>query len=182
MRTPLLLATAASLSMLVACQATQASDAPASASASTAAPAAAPSAPDLVARGEYLIRTSGCNDCHTAGYPEAQGQVDTSQWLTGSRVGFKGPWGTTYASNLRLRLADMDEAQWMDYSAKLRTRPVMPDFNVRAMNEDDRRAIYRFIKSLGPAGEVVPTYLPPGQTPPAPYYELVLPAAVPPKA
>lgn len=179
MKAALLLATITTLSLATGCQRTHANDAPASTSASTTAPSAAP---DLVARGEYVIRTSGCNDCHTAGYPESQGQIDKSQWLTGSRTGFKGPWGTTYASNLRLRLADMDEAQWMDYSAKLRTRPVMPDFNVRAMNEDDRRAIYRFIKSLGPGGEPVPTYLPPGQTPPAPYYELVLPAAVPPKA
>ena len=59
-------------------------------------------------------------------------------------MGFKGPWGTTYAANLRLRLADMDEAQWLDYSATLQTRPIMPDFAVRAMSAEDRRAIYRF--------------------------------------
>jgi hypothetical protein len=51
----------------------------------------------------------------------------------------------------------------------------MPDFNLRAMHEDDRRAIYRFIRSLGPAGQPAPAYLPPGQKPPAPYLELVLP-------
>ncbi|HEY5780902.1 MAG TPA: hypothetical protein VIT66_03375, partial [Lysobacter sp.] len=66
--------------------------------------------------------------------------------------------------------------------ANLRTRPVMPDFNVRAMNEDDRRAIFHFIKSLGPDGEPAPAYLPPGEEPPLPYYELMLPTAVPPKA
>ncbi|MBF6022702.1 c-type cytochrome [Lysobacter niastensis] len=179
MRTPLLLGLSlTALAIVIALQATGSAHEPTSPAASPA-PAAAS---DLIARGEYLIRTSGCNDCHTPGYPESQGQMDKSQWLLGSRVGFKGPWGTTYASNLRLRAAGMDEKQWMDYTANLRTRPVMPDFNVRAMNEDDRRAIYHFIKSLGPDGEAAPAYLPPGQNPTAPYYELVLPAAVPPKA
>lgn len=134
---------------------------------------------DLLARGEYLIRTTGCNDCHTAGYAERQGEVDKAQWLTGSPVGYKGPWGTTYAVNLRLKLADMDEAQWLDYSAKLRTRPLMPDFALRAMDAADRRAIYRFIKSLGPGGDPAPAYLPPGQTPTGPYFELIVPAAAP---
>lgn len=143
-----------------------------------AAPQAAPTATvDLVARGEYLVMTTGCNDCHTAGYAEHQGKVDKALWLTGSPLGYNGPWGTTYAANLRLGLKDMTEAQWMEYSAKLRTRPIMPDFTLRAMNEEDRRAIYRFIQSLGPAGQPVPAYLPPGQTPPAPYYALVLPPA-----
>ena len=51
----------------------------------------------------------------------------------------------------------------------------MPDFAIRAMHEDDRRALYRFIKSLGPGGQKAPEYLPPGQTPPLPYMQMVLP-------
>ncbi len=142
-------------------------------------PQAAVSAPamDLAARGAYLVKTTGCNDCHTPGYTEQQGNVDKAQWLTGSPLGYNGPWGTTYATNLRLRLQDMDEAQWLEFSASLRTRPIMPDFAVRAMTEEDRRAIFHFIRSLGPAGQPAPAYLPPGQTPPAPYMTLVLPAA-----
>jgi mono/diheme cytochrome c family protein len=134
-------------------------------------------APDLIARGEYLIRTTGCNDCHTPGYAEHQGEVDKSRWLIGSPLGYNGPWGTTYASNLRLKLQEMDEAQWLEYSAALRTRPIMPDFAVRAMNEEDRRAIYHFVRSLEPAGQPAPAYLPPGQMPPPPYMTLVLPPA-----
>lgn len=134
---------------------------------------------DLVTRGEYLVRTTGCNDCHTVGYGDAQGNLDKAQWLTGSPIGFKGPWGTTYAANLRLKLAEMDEAQWLDYSATLKTRPIMPDFAVRAMSADDRRAIYHFVKSLGPGGQPAPAYLPPDQKPQPPYFELVLPAPPP---
>ena len=72
-----------------------------------ATPQAAAPAPtvDLVARGEYLVKTTGCNDCHTPGYAEQQGNVDKAQWLTGSPLGYNGPWGTTYAANLRLTLA-----------------------------------------------------------------------------
>ena len=73
----------------------------------------------------------------------------------------------------------MDESQWLDYSAKLRTRPIMPDFALRAMSQDDRRAIFHFVKSLGPGGAPAPAYLPPGQEPPPPYFELVMPPAAP---
>ena len=127
-------------------------------------------AQELLARGEYLVRDGRLQRLPYAGYAGAQGKVDKAQWLTGSPVGFHGPWGTTYPSNLRLRMAEMDEAQWLAYSADLHTRPMMPDFAVRAMHEDDRRAIYRFARSLGAAGEPAPAYLPPGQPPPAPYY------------
>lgn len=152
--------------------------------------AVAPAANDnaeLLARGEYIVRVGGCNDCHTAGYAEQQGNIDKAHWLTGSPLGYKGPWGTTYAANLRLKLAAMDEAQWLAYSASLRTRPLMPDFALRTMREDDRRALYRFVRSLGPAGVPAPAYLPPGRAPAPPYLDLVLPPPVavadpPPKA
>lgn len=139
------------------------------------AAAKAPSDADLVARGEYLVRISGCNDCHTPDYGPRQGEVPTSEWLVGSPLGFKGPWGTTYATNLRLRLAEMDETQWLDFSAKLKTRPIMPDFAVRAMSADDRRALYRFVRSLGPGGQPAPAFVPPGQPAQPPYFELVMP-------
>jgi len=146
-------------------------------------PAAQPQAraePDLVARGEYLVKIGSCNDCHTAGYAESSGQVDKTQWLTGSPLGYEGPWGTTYPTNLRLSLQKMTEAQWMDYSANLRARPPMPDFTVRAMTEEDRRAIYRFVRSLGDdVGEPAQQALPPGQEPPAPVFKLILPEAPP---
>lgn len=147
----------------------------ASLAATNAAPSPATSDAALLARGEYLVRTSGCNDCHTPDYGPRQGEVPTSEWLVGSPVGFKGPWGTTYATNLRLRLAEMDETQWLDFSAKLKTRPIMPDFAVRAMNAEDRRAIYRFVRSLGSGGQPAPAFVPPGQPVQPPYFELVMP-------
>jgi mono/diheme cytochrome c family protein len=153
-----------------------------------AAPAATDNAPakpaalsdaDLLARGDYLVRIAGCNDCHTPAYGERAGNVPKEEWLVGSPVGFSGPWGTTYAANLRLKAAEMEEAGWLKYTGELHTRPLMPDFALRAMTEDDRRALYRFIRSLGPGGGKAPDYLPPGQTPPPPYLQMVLPPAPP---
>lgn len=137
---------------------------------------------DAIARGEYMVRMGGCNDCHTPGWSDSAGQLPTAQWLTGSPLANLGPWGTTYPANLRLKVAGMDEQTWLAYSGNLHTRPLMPDFTLRAMREDDRRAVYRFIRSLGPAGQAAPAYLPPGQKPPAPYLELVLPPGPPPAA
>lgn len=170
---------ASSLLLATGCERAQADAAPAtatataSAEADTAAPAADPAA-DL-AHGEYMVLVGGCNDCHTAGFGERQGQVPREEWLTGNRLGFHGPWGTSYPTNLRLSIDALDEAQWLAYTANLHTRPPMPDYLVRAMRENDRRAIYRFIRSLGPAGEPAPAALPPGQTPAPPYFGLVLP-------
>ncbi len=150
----------------------------ATAEATAAAVPEASAGVDLVARGEYLVRIAGCNDCHTPGYGEAQGEVPKEQWLVGSApLGYTGPWGTTYATNLRLRMQELTEEQWLEYSAHLRARPLMPDFNLRAMTEEDRRALYRFIRELGPAGEKAPPALPPGQTALPPVLALVMPEA-----
>lgn len=48
----------------------------------------------------------------------------------------------------------------------------MPWFNVRAMEENDLRSLFRYIKSLGEPGEQVPAAVGPGEEPKTPYYLL----------
>jgi mono/diheme cytochrome c family protein len=132
----------------------------------------APSAEEndgVLALGRYMVTIGGCNDCHTAGFLPSEGQVPESQWLLGDRLGWHGPWGTTYATNLRLLVADMTEDQWMIMARNLRARPPMPWWKLHLMKESELKAIYAFLRHLGPSGEPAPTYLPPGQQPPQPY-------------
>lgn len=129
---------------------------------------AEPAGDDLVKHGRYLVQTAGCNDCHTPGYAEAEGRVDEKLWLTGDKVGWSGPWGTTYATNLRLYMARHSEGSWLQAARSFRPRPPMPWFNVHAMSDRDLRALYRYIRAIGPAGEPAPAYLPPGHQPSGP--------------
>ena len=107
---------------------------------------------DEAKRGRYLVQITGCNDCHTAGYAESGGKVEESKWLTGDRLGWRGPWGTTYAANLRLTVKDMSADQFV-ILARSPLRPPMPWFNLRDMKDSDVKAIYAYLKHLGPAGE-----------------------------
>ncbi len=122
-----------------------------------------------VERGRYLLRTSGCNDCHTPGYLPSEGKTPEDQWLTGDTFGWRGPWGTTYASNLRLLADQLAEEQWVPMAKTLKTRPPMPWFNLNTMTAEDLRAMYQFLRYLGPAGKPAPAYVPPDQEPPVPY-------------
>ncbi|WP_213958236.1 MULTISPECIES: c-type cytochrome [unclassified Variovorax] len=128
--------------------------------AESAASAKAPTS--QLQRGRYLVQTAGCNDCHTPGYAPQNGKVDEKLWLTGDALGWAGPWGTTYPTNLRLLLAGMSEQQWLQHARRMEPRPPMPWFNVRAMTDTDLKAIYAYTRSLGSAGVAAPAYLPPG--------------------
>jgi mono/diheme cytochrome c family protein len=127
--------------------------------------------PDDIQHGRYLVQIGGCNDCHTAGYTNAHGKVDEQLWLTGDSLGWRGPWGTTYPPNLRRLVTTLSEDQWVTY-ARREMRPPMPWYNLRDMSERDVRAIYRYIKHLGSAGEPAPTYLSLGQEPRPPFFQL----------
>ena len=136
--------------------------APSPASSAEGAQLAAASTSPQVERGRYLVRIGGCNDCHTPGYAATGGNAPVQQWLVGERLGMQGPWGTTYPTNLRLFIPSLTEQQWVDYARAMQPRPPMPWFNVRAMSDADLRAIYAFVRAIGPAGEPAPAALPPG--------------------
>ncbi len=108
-----------------------------------------------VAHGRYLVTIGGCNDCHTAGYPESGGKVPEEEWLTGVPVGFQGPWGTSYPANLRRVVSGMSEAEWVVHARKERMPPMPEECRpaLGAISQDYYRARI-------PAGEVLARVLP----------------------
>jgi mono/diheme cytochrome c family protein len=129
-----------------------------------------------VARGAQVAITAGCHDCHTAGYAESGGKLDPAAALVGSPLGWQGPWGTTYAANLRLIAKDKgSEDAFVQYLKTFQARPPMPFFNVHAMDESDLRSFYQYIVSLGEPGAPMPEFVPPGQEPKTPYIVIAPP-------
>jgi len=118
---------------------------------------------EQIDRGRYLVKTTGCNDCHTPQYAERAGDVPESQWLIGASLGWQGPWGTTYPINLRRLVQTLSAQEWLEV-ARRPARPPMPWFALRDMTDEDLTAIYAYVRSLGPAGKEAPAFVPPGQT------------------
>jgi mono/diheme cytochrome c family protein len=127
------------------------------------------------ARGKYLTQIAGCNDCHTPGYAISGGKVEEKLWLTGDQLGWRGPWGTTYPPNLRLLVQNLTAEQFME-RARRQVRPPMPWFNLRVMSDRDVKAIYAYLKYLGPAGEPAPQYIAPDQKPGGPFVQFPVPS------
>jgi hypothetical protein len=112
--------------------------------------------------GSHIAIIGGCHDCHTVGYNESAGQVDPNAALKGSPQPFEGPWGTTFAKNLRLAVKDMSEDEFVTFSDTFETAPPMPWYNVHALTDVEARSLYQYIKSLpGELGEQAPPALPP---------------------
>jgi hypothetical protein len=57
----------------------------------------------------------------------------------------------------------MGEDEWVRVAKSAQYRPPMPWFALHDMSEADLRALHRYVRHLGPAGEPAPAYLPPGQ-------------------
>ena len=112
--------------------------------------------------GAHIAVIGGCHDCHTVGYNESGGQVDANAALKGSPAGFEGPWGKTFAKNLRLTVKDMSEDDWVKFSDTFQAAPPMPWYNVHALTDVEARSLYQYIKSLpGDLGEQAPPAIPP---------------------
>lgn len=128
-----------------------------------------------VEAGRYYVTVAGCNDCHTKGYLQKQGEVPEEDWLTGNPIGWRGPWGTTYASNLRLYADTISADQFVKALHTRSAMPPMPWYNVNELSERDARAIYAYLEHLGPKGKAMPENVPPGQEPQTPYVVMAPP-------
>jgi len=123
----------------------------------------------IIERGRYLVKISGCNDCHTEGFMESGGKIPEQEWLKGSRRGWYNESGTTYATNLRLLINQISERKWIKKARTMRTKAPMAWYRLMEITDNDLSAMYRYIYALGPAGEPAPPSLPAGVTPPEPY-------------
>jgi mono/diheme cytochrome c family protein len=164
------------LSLVAACQSGRGSGTSVATggSAGAMAPSAGPAvqAQTMEQAGEYLTIVGSCNDCHTQGWVESGGRIPPADRFAGMNVGFRGSWGTSYGKNLRTVTQRVTEDRWV---STLKTsdggdgKPPMPWWNTAQMNDRDLRAMYRYIRSLGPKPGGVPRALPAGKEPTGPW-------------
>ncbi len=153
-----------------------------------------PDSIQLVQRGEYLVNTMGCDDCHSpkkmgaqgpevipelrlSGYPGDRSihEVDTKIIQQGSVIfnydltGSVGPWGASFAANLTsdssgigtwsepqfFKAIREGKSKGLDHNRTL--LPPMPWQNFAKLNDNDLKAIYRYLKTTKPVRNVVPT-------------------------
>jgi mono/diheme cytochrome c family protein len=148
--------------------------------AGAASTAPVPSIQAELVRGRALVVYGTCNDCHTAGWRDADGDVPVTRWMTGSSIGFRGWWGTSYPTNVRRDFQAMSEKDWI-FAARTRAgHPPMVWQDLRNLPDADLRAIYRFVRALGPAGANAPTAVEPWREPTTPYVDMrALPSPAP---
>lgn len=137
--------------------------------------AATPASKPSIKHGQFLVNYGGCHDCHTPGWSENGGKAPKDMLLTGGGMNFQGPWGTTYAPNLRLYMAKLTVDQWIHNARTLKARPAMPYWTFRYLSDQDLADMYAYVRSLGPAGQPAHDWVPPGEDAPMPYLKLMLP-------
>ena len=141
-------------------------------------------AEDAVARGAYLVRVMGCNDCHTPGV--FLGKPDFSKALAGSDVGFEVPglgihWGPNLTPDKETGLGTWTEQQIITAFTQgitpdgTRLIPTMPYADFVALTPQDRHAVAAFLMSLKPIHNAVPKPVKPGEKPMNPYMTVIMP-------
>lgn len=120
-------------------------------------------------RGEYLAAVGGCMDCHTPG--TFYGAPDSKRQLSGSEVGWRGPWGVSYAANLTPDI-ETGLGSWTNVEIERALRsgvkkdgtpvlPPMPWPNTARLTPDDMSSLIAYLKSLAPVVHKVPAGVPP---------------------
>jgi cytochrome c553 len=151
----------------------QSSKQAAPASKSKAASSEAKPTAAVLERGKKLATFGGCVDCHTPG--ALYGAPDFTRQLSGSELGWSGPWGTSYARNLTPDLEtglgyykEHEIILALKSGKRLDGKPMLPPMpwqNIANLSDADMHALVAYLQSLPPVAHQVPEALPPGQTP-----------------
>jgi len=126
-------------------------------------------AAEKIARGKQIAYSSACIDCHTPG--TFYGATDTTRMLSGSELGWEGPWGVTYPRNIT---PDMETGigSWSEEDIVTAFRvghrpdqtPILPPMPWPAysqMSDADAYALAAYLKSIPPIRHKVPDRIPP---------------------
>ena len=124
-----------------------------------------------IERGRQVVLTLGCNSCHTPDYMVKRSNIPEQDWLVGNTLGFRGPSGTVYPTNLRLLLNGMSEDQWLALAKRMRQDSPMAWIMLSDTPDQDLRAVYKFVSYLGPKGSPAPGRLPAGVIPTTQYVD-----------
>lgn len=160
--TPTAFALAAVALVAASCSSTPKEDAGTAAAADTIATAE---------HGAYLATVMGCHDCHTPG--SLYGQPDFQRALSGSELGWVGPWGVSYPANLTPDpITGIGAWSEGDIIRALQSgkrpdgsdiRPPMPWPDFAHLKPKDVRSIALYLKSLVPVTHQMPPRLGPGE-------------------
>jgi mono/diheme cytochrome c family protein len=126
---------------------------------------------DSIELGRHLSIIGGCNDCHTPGL--LYGAPDTTRLLSGSELGWAGPWGVSYPRNLTPDV-ETGLGSWSsdDIVKALRTGqrpdgspllPPMPWPNYARLTDLEIHSLVAYLKSIPPVKHAMPKQIPPGQ-------------------
>lgn len=123
-----------------------------------------------IARGKYLATIMGCGDCHTPG--TLFGGPNMQHMFAGSEVGWKGPWGVSFARNLT---PDLDTGLGYWSEAELikffktgnkpdgkQALPPMPWLTTAQLKDADLHALVAYLQSLPKISHIVPDAVAPG--------------------
>jgi mono/diheme cytochrome c family protein len=137
-----------------------------------------------LAHGKYLVAVLGCGDCHTPG--AFYGAPDTTRTLAGSELGWKGPWGISFARNLTPDSTGI--GAWSEDQIVVAIRegrrpdgsplmPPMPWTDFAHLTDDDAQAVAAYLKSIPAVKHVNVAIVPPGKKYTGSYLELPAPPA-----
>jgi len=126
-----------------------------------------------VQRGEVVSYVSGCHDCHTPG--ALYGAPNFERVLSGSELGWEGPWGVSYPRNLTPDV-ETGLGSWTDDEIVRALRsgvrkdgspilPPMPWQNLARMSPEDMTALIAYLRSIPPVKHASPERVAPGGKP-----------------